>query len=312
MRLGLIHNPRSQRNRRARALRLPDGLPYAAPATQPELLAALRGFAADGVGLVAVSGGDGTLREVATMLPQAYGERLPALSLLAAGNANVVAADVGSAGHGQAALERLLAAAAADRYARRTRRPLLRARWPDLALPPVLGFFGGAAVLARATRHANEQVLSRGVTHKASVAVTVASSVWRAAHGVPGWLGAEAMGIAVDDAGRRDGPRFIFLATTLQQLVLGLWPFWDGEGRDAPLHWLDIDSPPPRLWRSLRPLLRGRPNARMLADGYRSGRAARIVLHTEDPMVIDGEIFMPGPGGVVELDAGPVVEFLTP
>src|SRR3546814_3634401 len=105
-----------------------------------------------------------SLREVTSQLPQAYGARLPKLALLAAGNANVVAADVGTAGHGRGALEQLLNAARDDRFRRREIRPLLRVRWPDLDVPPVLGFVAGAAVLPRATRHAHEKVWTPGAS----------------------------------------------------------------------------------------------------------------------------------------------------
>lgn len=312
MRAGLIHNPRSQRNKRGNELRIPAGLPQASPTTQTGLLAALREFSAQGVDLVIVSGGDGTVREVTSLLPEAYGERLPKLSLLAAGNANVIAADVGTAGHGSDALERLLRAASADRFSRREIRPLVRVRWPGLDVPPVLGFVAGAAVLTRATRHANEKVLTHGVTHKASVLVTVLNAVWRAANGRPGWLGAEAMEITVDDAAPRAGARFLFFSTTLHALMLGFWPFWGGEGSMAPLRYVDIASPPRKLWRSLWRLLRGRPSAFMLANGYRSGRAESIRIQCPDPLIIDGEVFQPGADGIVELGIGPNVEFLTP
>lgn len=312
MRAGLIHNPRSQRNRRGEPLRIPPELPHASPATQAELLDVLREFAAQEIDLVIVSGGDGTLREVTSLLPQAYGERLPRLSLLAAGNANVVAADVGTAGSGNAALEQVVKAVRDDRFSRREIRPLLRVRWPGLATSPVLGFVAGAAVLTRATRHANEKVLTHGVTHKASVLVTVLNAVWRAARGRPGWLGAEAMEIAIDNADALVGARFLFFSTTLHKLMLGFWPFWGGEGSIAPLRYLDIGSPPRRLWRSLWRLLHGRPSAFMLANGYRSGRAGCIRIRCPDPLIIDGEVFEPGADALVELDVGPDVEFLTP
>ncbi|NGY03635.1 diacylglycerol/lipid kinase family protein [Solimonas terrae] len=312
MRAGLIHNPRSQRNRRGVDLRIPPTLPSASPGTPAELLDTLRDFASQGVELLIVSGGDGTLRDVTTLLPQAYGERLPRLSLLAAGNANTVASDVGSAGFGADALQRVLRAAQENRFRRSECRPMLRVSWPDRDVSPVLGFFGGAAVLARATRHANEKVLTQGVTHKASVLVTVAVAVWRAVKGQPGWLGAEAMAITVDDAAPLDGARFLFLVTTLNKLMMGLWPFWGDEDRTAPLRYLDIDSPPRKLWRSLRAVLRGRPTAQILSNGYRSGRAEHIRIHCEEPMVIDGEVFMPGPAAIVEFGRGPTVEFVTP
>jgi len=43
--------------------------------------------------------------------------------------------------------------------------------------------------------------------------------------------------------------------------------------------------------------------------GYASTRADRISLRLTSPMVVDGEVFDPGPHGHVELSAGPAVEF---
>lgn len=312
MRPALIYNPHSQRNRRAAELKIAGGVAYAAPQTIGELQAVLSGFAAAGVDLLIVCGGDGTLREVVSALPQAYGDRPPALSLLAAGNANLVGADVGTAGYGQSAFDALLEAAQRQKFARRERRVCLRASWPDAGRSPVLGFFGGAAVFNEATRHANEQVVGRGVTHTASVAVTIATGLWRAGGGQKGWLGAERMAITIDGAEPQVGARFIVLVTSLHRLMLGVWPFWGDEGSSAALRYLDIDSPPAALRRSLWALLRGRPTARMLAGGYRSGRAETIRLVSAEPVVIDGESFAPGASGIVEFARGPELEFLSP
>src|SRR3546814_4939599 len=90
------------------------------------------------------------------------------------------------------------------------------------------------------------------------------------------------MAIAVDGAAALAGARFLFFSTTLHKLMLGFWPFWGGEGSAAALRYLDIESPPRKLWRSLWRLLRGRPSAFMLANGYRSGRAGGIRIRSEE------------------------------
>ncbi|MDB5985902.1 MAG: hypothetical protein JWR16_955 [Nevskia sp.] len=307
--IGLIHNPRSQRNRgRLLGVGSPQLL-RAEPSTLEELAATLAEFARREVGLLLISGGDGTVRDVLTALPAAYGERLPQLSLLSSGNANLIASDVGSAGHSAAALRRVLAAAQNANFKHRISRPALTLSWPDQAHTPVRGFFMGAAALSRATRYAHEQVLNGGVKYGASVAVTVFAAFKQTLRGEGDWRDGEPMTVTLDEGTARAGARFIFLATTLHKLMLGLWPFW-GEG--GPLRYVDIDAPPPQLGRSLLPLLSGHPTRRMRADGYRSGGATRIRLQLREPVLVDGETFAPGRDGIIDLSVGPEFEFLTP
>src|SRR5690606_8116361 len=65
--LGLVSNPLSFRNQRSDGLKAAAsrlGLPFAQPATPGELRQSMTEFRMAGVDVVAVAGGDGTLREV--------------------------------------------------------------------------------------------------------------------------------------------------------------------------------------------------------------------------------------------------------
>ena len=103
--------------------------------------------------------------------------------------------------------------------------------------------------------------------------------------------------------------RFLLLATTLDRLMLGLRPFW-GDGRGA-VRWLDVQAPPRRLAAALWAGGRGRPEPWMAAAGYNSGRAERLRVAMDEPFVLDGEVFEPGPGGVL-LSAPDRVAFVSP
>lgn len=308
---GLIHNPRSQRNRGRALGPLPPQLLRAEPASHAELAAALASFAAREVDLLIVSGGDGTLRDVCSALPVAYRDApWPQLCLLASGNANLVAQQVGRAGLGPTALATVIAAHHAAHFRRVVRQRTLDLHWPDHSHAPVHGFFMGAAALSRATRYAHERVLDRGVKFNASVMATVLGSAFEALRGRGEWVDGESMSLAVDDGAARDGHRFLFLATTLSRLMFGVWPFWNGDA--GPLRYLDIDAPPQCLVRALIPLLRGRPSPWMGNAGYRSGAATRLRLQSEQAVIVDGEAFSAGPGGVIEILAGRELEFVTP
>lgn len=299
----LIHNPRSRLNRRL-AVHLPSGLLSASPTTEAELLASLREYAHREVDLLMISGGDGTLRDVITALPRAYGDApLPAIAILAAGNANLVAADVGACTSQRDALSRMSSAAAEGRWRRDViRHPISVQRHGEL---PILGFFMGVGALNRATQYNHDHVSSGGGV---SVAITIAASMWRAVRGIGDWAEGDWISLSVDGGAARDGNRFLFLASSLQSLMLGLWPFW---GSSGPMRYLDVDAYPERLGRSLLPLIRGRPTTAMLESSYHSSGASSILLKTPGPMIIDGEPFAAA-DGEFRLSPGPALRFVSP
>ena len=123
------------------------------------------------------------------------------------------------------------------------------------------------------------------------------------------WMRGDPMTVTLDGAAPDEGARFVFMASTLEKLVLGIWPFW-GEGQGV--RYLDVTSPPKRLVAALPAVMRGRPRPWMPAAGYRSGAAPWLDLAIGQPFVIDGEVFEAGPGGTVRLSAGLDLEFLVP
>jgi hypothetical protein len=315
-RLGLIRNPKSQRNKqggrdtRAQAAALL-GFYFAEPATPAELHDTLADFAEDGVDTICVDGGDGTVRDVLTALPAAFGDRPPRLAIMASGKTNLIAADVGTPGHGLRALERLVGAAQADRLGERvTRRPVLTISWPSGEHATIRGMFMGGGAFTRGTELANSHIHRAGFTQGPAVAMAMAGVLGRALIGNDqhGWLAGEAMGLSIDGQPAPEGNRFLFLATTLHRLILGLWPFWDhGE---APLRYLDVAANPPHLLRALPRLAKGTPKPWMRESGaYRSGGASVLDLTLPRPFIMDGETY---PGGQIRLSASDVVDFVIP
>ena len=309
-RLGLIVNARSHAHTRGRAgleavLRRHPEVERAAPDSQDGLLRALRHFAEKRVGLVAVSGGDGTVRDVLSALPHAYGGDGPAIAILAAGNTNLAARALGSPGRGGAALQRLIVAAEADRLRRRPR-PVLEISWAGQAHRPVIrGFLFGAAAFVEGKRLADTRLHRRGIHHGLAVALALAGSTWQA---VFARADAEPAGtpmqVGIDDAPFHDGRRFLLLATTLDRLLFGVWPFW-GEG-DGPVRLFDVDACHQRLPAALLAVARRRPKPWMADAGYRSARARSVRIRLDQPFLLDGEAFDPGPDGILLAAPGSV------
>ncbi|MFV3127812.1 diacylglycerol kinase family protein [Niveispirillum sp. KHB5.9] len=312
---GLIRNPFSHRNHGGRAVPADAarlfGPHVASPDTPEKLIAALAGFVAGGVDVLVVDGGDGTVREVLTALPHAYGDNPPKIAILAGGKTNLIAADVGTTGYGARGMAGLVRAAHEETLGRRTtRRPVLSLHWPDGEHTDVRGMFMGAGAFTRGTDLANAAIHKAGFTQEIAVALTMAGVLGRALIGNDqhGWLAGEDFGAAVDGDAVGDGNRFLFLATTLNRLIMGLWPFWNHG--DRPLRYLDVAANPPGLLGSLPRLMTGRPSAAMRdGDAYRSGGAERIELRLTRPLIMDGETY---PAGRVILSAHDSISFVQP
>lgn len=309
--LGVVANGRSWRNARGGGLRRPDaaaGVPFEAPETVDGYVPAMERFRAAGVDLVAVDGGDGTLRDVLSALIPVYGRTPPEIVLVPRGKTNVAAADVGGAGAGDDALERLIAAVRSGTPPRRrARRPI--GLTADGATR--YGFVFGAGAFERATRLVNEQVHSKGLAQRLGVAVGVAAAVRSmfSRSTRTEWLAGAPASIALDGGPERSRDSFVILATSLHRLLLGLWPFW-GRGSGA-IAVTDVAAPPKRLARGLAAAARGRPSAWMLENGYASARADEVRLTLREPFIFDGDTFSAGADGRVVLKAGPELTFLS-
>ncbi|HYG88938.1 MAG TPA: diacylglycerol kinase family protein [Azospirillum sp.] len=308
MRVGVIGNPRSRRNRNGGFDRIVAefrDLPCAQPDTTAELEEMLADFRRREVRVIAVSGGDGTLREVLTALPRAYGNDQPDIALLPAGRTNLAARVVSRVGDGGAGLRRLLDAARSGTLSR-VEWPVLDIVWRDSPERRVRGFLFGAAGFSVGTQLACSHVLKAGFHDATAVVLSIAATAASTLFGSRrrALLAGEEMRVGVDGAPARGGRHFLTLATTLDCLVLDLKPFW-GEGKE-PIRWLDIPAPPRRLMAALLPTLCGRPRPWMLDAGYASGRARELAVELSHPFVVDGELFEPGPQGILLSAAGRV------
>ena len=300
MRAAVVRNPLSHRNRGAAGGGRTD-VPVAEPDTPEALAADLKRFAADGVELLVIDGGDGTVREVASALAAAFGEHPPVLAVLPSGKTNILAFDLGVPRSWT--LEALLTAA--QRPVLKTRAPLeLRRQGEDATLS---GFLFGAAGFVRAKAVA-EELHRAGVVNNSAVALALARGVTGAigggGHGA--WRDGDPLSLSIDGAPARAGARFVTLATTLQRLPFAMRPFGPG---GPGLKFLDVDAPPRGLAWTLPGLLWGRDESGLADRGYRRGAAARLEISLPTPFVLDGEVYS---GGDLTLSEGPPLRFLTP
>src|SRR3546814_6394575 len=85
----------SSRRRHTRCALVTGVQTCALPICWPALNETLERFAAEGVDLLVVDGGDGTVRDVISAAPAAFGDRMPRMAILPSGKTNALALDLG-------------------------------------------------------------------------------------------------------------------------------------------------------------------------------------------------------------------------
>jgi len=320
MRIGLVSNPRSERNKKGMAeleafLKAMPAIRHRPFEPGASFTGILRELAAEEVEILVCASGDGTVQGVLTSLlaDRPFAKR-PYLAILPRGMANMTAADCGLKGRGVDALERLLDAARSGRLeGHLAPRRVLKVDYSDDAVAP-RGMFFGAAGIARAIHYCTGEMHTAGLKGEWSHAATLVSLlVGSMVKGLDAMgLEPHEVGIALDDETANGPPRrerlLLLLATTLERLVLGSRPFWNADS--APFRLTRIGHPPKGLLRHAGRVLYGGDRRRLPEDTYRSGGAVRARLWFDHAFTIDGEFFTPRPERPVVITADERVDFI--
>ena len=309
--VGLIRNPRSRHNLgTAGQILHRDDVLAASPATRAELRDVLATFAARGIDLLVIDGGDGTIRDVLTCAGDFWGTQWPRIAILPSGKTNALAVDLGvPAGW---TFDDALAAASNGRIVNRS--PLEIAPRGERGLA-VRGFlFGGgnfvdATALAQHTHRAGAfnslTVVLATIGAFGSTLFGSADSKWRRGSRIALRYtdGVDAM----HGAGTHtDANRYVMLASTLERFPAGLKPF--GRTR-AGMKTLVVDAPIRGLALTAPALLSG-SEARWIEDrGYHRIDADAVEIDLEAGFILDGETF---PGGAYTLRRAVPLRFIAP
>jgi hypothetical protein len=273
---------------------------------------ALADFEKEGVELLVVNGGDGTLQHVLTALlaPGNASEWIPRVAPIRGGRTNMSAIDLGSHRNPARGLAELIERARQGRLEEReVRRAVLRV---DLGPEDGVhyGIFFGAGVLHRAvqlTPRYFPEGRAQGIFGAGAVTGTLLA---RTAFGqIGGVLAADKMQIAVDTEPAESFELRLAMATTAERLFLGMRPFWGTGPGEVRLTLLAADAH--RLPRAAWGVLRGRPASWVGPEtGYVSRNCERVDLRLDCGVTLDGELFDAVPGRSVELGSDRRVRFV--
>ncbi len=272
-----------------------------------DLPAAAESLLADGVELLGINGGDGTVHLTLTaLLRAADGGSLPALGLLPGGTTSMSARGVnGGSVPFDRALDRLLGAmelSALTENGVAEPRHLLKVH--AVGADAQLGLCLGMGAIVRGIEYCHERIYNLGLRDEWAAGVALLRAGWGIARREP--VFADGVPLDLDIDGEHHSSRAsIFLITALSELLLGIRPFW-GSGT-APLRITLVREHTKRFLRNFPDLLRGRPEPHLTqANGYLSRRGKHIDIRGEGPYTIDGEIYH-ARTGEIRVDAyGPV------
>lgn len=312
MHIGVLTNRRAGRvsaaaRRVQRVLAAHPGVLHLETHSSEEVDQALARCAGEGVDLLVVNGGDGTLQRTLTRI-LAHPDRgwRPLLAPLRGGRTNTSALSLGAHRDPGRGLATILESARNGTLAERVHeRPVMRA---DLGSAGVqYGMFFGAGMLYEAIHltHANFPE-GRAQGHLGASLTTIAL-VARAILGrYGGVLSPAKVQVAIEGVAVQPQEFLMVMATTLDRLFLRMCPFWGDE--DGPLRFSTIAAQPRGLRNILR-VLRGRPPARP-DEGYISHNLEGVSLRLDGGLTVDGELFAPEAGRSVWLDAPDRVRFV--
>ncbi len=314
--VGVIYNPRSHRNLGADFdCGLCPHVHIAQPRARAQLPEALAEFAARGIDLLVINGGDGTVRDVLTCGQAIFGDDWPAIAVLPKGKTNALTVDLGIPDDWtlQDAIDAL------DHGTRTWRRPMTVAAQDAgsdaAAAARVAGFILGAGAFATATR-AGQSAHKLGAFDSMVVAVTGIwgllqslfagrSNAWRKGARMQIGLGTSDAPMAHSGHGDPEMRQLLF-ASTLERLPAGIRPF--GALRSG-LKLVAVDQISRRTTALVPLVLLGKVRGGLRQRGIHQLAASQFSLTIDDQFILDGEAFPPG---AYRIEQGPELAFVTP
>lgn len=322
MTAGVIINPKSAKKGRKgreliRALEGRSGVHCAVLKDFGELPEVLKDFAKRKIELIAISGGDGTVQAIQTLLAEDKPFRqLPRLAILPHGTTNMTAADLGLRIRNPDRIADML-----DRPGHLRRATAIRKRRTVKVAnlngrSPQHGMFFGTGAIYQAVVLCQHDVHGVGLKGDLATGATLLVSLARALFSRsdpaedPNKIDrGHPMTIRADGEVKSAFEQLLFLVTTLEKLILGTRPFWR-DGAAGTLKATAVAYPHPPILRYLWKVMYGAPDRDLPEPDFLSFSGERIGLVTNTNLVIDGEFFEPPHDGEIELTAGPEFEYL--
>lgn len=278
----------------------------AQPQNREDLVEQARRFREEGIDVLAVNGGDGTLHMVLTAFIEAYGDTpLPPVAILRGGTMNTIASGLGIRGKPEMILSSLLLRYHTDQPMPWAERNILRIEGGE---KPEYGFLFGNGLLSNFL----QEHYAASDPSPLSAAVLLARAVFSAMVGGPliQRLSAPAE-CEVEVDGVRWGPKRYLTVTmgTVDDIGFGFRPFYEALRHPGRLHVLGFACDALGVVKCLPRIRMAQP---IQSPEVFSAVPERVVMRSEKamPFMVDGD-FHPA-GQTIAVSVGPRIRFLLP
>ena len=308
LKVGVLTNPLSGANKKgSRKVRQvlskwPD-VKHSEPQSPVEISSVLADFAREGVELIIINGGDGTIQRTLTALGcEAHFKTPPLLSLLCAGTTSMLPRDVGVTGPPATAMERILnwAQSPGSDLEISTRHVLQVDRKAE---PPLLGMFFGAGAICRGIKVFHGRDNPKGWRGQLMPTLTMCRLLMAILRRDQDSVSPFVYNVKHDSQPAMERTDLFVLVSTLNRLFLGMRPFWGEE--DGPLRFTAVSAENKCLLRVLFSLFfPGKCRLVTHENGYFSHNFHRVELELEGDFTLDGELYDTGHGPLTIQSAG--------
>lgn len=246
-----------------------------------------------GASHIVIEGGDGTVHGVLTAFLKMCGDKpMPDFTIIAGGNTNQVARNIGIISATHAGLARALSDSAQT-----ISFPLLHIH--DGKGEDAFGFLFSTGALPQVTDYTTSQLHSKGLGGGAAVIGGLIKGL-SGTGGITKLTPIE-LSLKTDTTEKMSGTHFGSIVTTLPSLMLKLDPFW-GSG-ERPLRVSYVSGDYKKLARHTASLWRGNKSKDRRADGLHSWTAEQLDYVYSGPCVLDGETLALSPRFTISVTA---------
>lgn len=263
--------------------------------------------------VLAISGGDGTVQAVLTVLGDVFGADPPPIAVLPSGKTNLIAHDLRAGTNTFHALERVLAIARTpDMSPYVVRRSMISLTDGDPTTRPVLGMFLGGAGLADIILYCRHKIYPLGMSNTISHGVTGLAAVVSMLTGIRSkYLPPKPSRVRIWTPKQEFEGRYqIVMVTTLPRLLMRANPAATDDAGNGRLRLLLIERRPRALFQAMAAAITGRQDNG--TRGFHLESTTEIRIEGEQAqLILDGEAFEAASGRPIILRSDISLPFLS-
>lgn len=318
LRVGIISNPGATRllqrmQEFENAVSRHDGIVHRSLSDISEVPEILKSFAEDGIGLVVINGGDGTVQAVIT---SAINDRpfreMPVFAILPGGRTNIIAEDLGALKDPVFHLEALMRMVSdpAGPAPTTVSRPFIRLELTPGATP-IYGAFLGTATIVRGIEFCRRSIYPLGLPNFLAHGIAIFYVLLLAllplkSKNSP--VRKEPQTVRLPDSTIGPKAYFAFIVTGLDRLILGI-KAGPRESDEHGLNCIDVEYTASAILRAIPRMLSGR-TIRQSGSGIAYSKISSMEIETDCPITLDGEFYHSEPGVPVKIAATEPIDFI--